>query len=107
MSTIIEDVFQIVVRDADGKKFEKVSRFNLTSEYFEFDAQLDVNVDIYPLHEGDKVTLALAHTLALDGTKDESYSFDQSGQPSLADKYEYVMFGMRLSETSRRLKLSE
>ncbi|KAH7433218.1 hypothetical protein KP509_07G059800 [Ceratopteris richardii] len=53
---------------------------------------LDVNTDIYPLQVDDKFTMALSSTLSLDGTPDDA-TFDQSGRKSLADKYEYVMYG--------------
>jgi DNA-directed RNA polymerase I, II, and III subunit RPABC3 len=43
---------------------------------------LDVNTEIYPLAPAEKFTLALASTLNLDDSK-----------ASLADEYEYVMFG--------------
>lgn len=34
---------------------------------------LDVNTEIYPMAVGDKFTMALAHTLNLDGTPDTGY----------------------------------
>lgn len=34
---------------------------------------LDVNTEIYPMDVGDKFTMALAHTLNLDGTPDTGY----------------------------------
>ena len=37
-------------------------------------------------------TLALASTLALDGSRD-SGTFDQSNAPSLLDQYDYAMYG--------------
>ena len=36
--------------------------------------------------------MVLAPTLSLDGTP-EDMSYDQSGKESLADAYEYVMYG--------------
>ncbi|GLT57754.1 hypothetical protein SLA2020_307040 [Shorea laevis] len=53
---------------------------------------LDVNTEIYPMHVGEKFTMALAHTLNMDGTPDTGY-FAQGGRKSLADKYEYIMHG--------------
>ena len=41
---------------------------------------------------GTKFTLVLAPTLSLNGTPEDT-SFDQSGEESLADAYEYVMYG--------------
>lgn len=34
---------------------------------------LDVNSELYPMRVGDKFTMALAHTLNLDGTPDTGY----------------------------------
>ncbi|GBG75384.1 hypothetical protein CBR_g20014 [Chara braunii] len=73
---LFEDIFKILTRDPEGKKFDRVSRYVCRSEQFEMDLILDINVDIYPLKEGEKFALALAPTLNLDGTPDEGV-FDQ------------------------------
>uniref|UniRef100_A0A7S0S905 DNA-directed RNA polymerases I, II, and III subunit RPABC3 n=1 Tax=Mantoniella antarctica TaxID=81844 RepID=A0A7S0S905_9CHLO len=86
-----EDLFEVIDRDADGKKFDKVSRFKCRSQ-FEAELQIDINVDIYKLEIGTRFTLVLAPTLSLDGTPEDA-SYDQSGKESLADGYEYVMYG--------------
>ncbi|KAG0555882.1 hypothetical protein KC19_11G010400, partial [Ceratodon purpureus] len=91
-TVLFEDIFSITQLDPDGKKFDKVSRIVAHSEQFDMDVLLDVNIDIYPMHVGEKFTLALASTLSLDGTLDDG-TFDQSRRKSLADKYEYVMYG--------------
>ncbi|OUS43381.1 beta-lactamase-like protein [Ostreococcus tauri] len=90
-ATRFEDMFEVIDRDPDGKKFDRVSRYKCRSE---FDAELtiDVNVDVYPLSVGQRFSLALAPTLSLDGSPEDD-AFDQSGKPSLADGYEYVMYG--------------
>ena len=54
---------------------------------------LDINVDLYSLEEGDKFKFALAETLALDSQLDDGV-FDQSGEESLMDHYDYVMHGL-------------
>ena len=89
---LFEDIFSITGLDPDGKKFDKVSRIVAHSEQFDMDVLLDVNIDIYPLSKKEKFTLALASTLSLDGAPDDG-TFDQSRRKSLADKYEYVMYG--------------
>jgi hypothetical protein len=59
------------------------------------DLTLDVNTDVYPLAVGDKFSLALAPTLALDGAPTgSSYGAAlQGGAPTLADNYDYVCHG--------------
>eukprot|EP00246_Nothoceros_aenigmaticus_P010060 TRINITY_DN26364_c0_g1_i1.p1 TRINITY_DN26364_c0_g1~~TRINITY_DN26364_c0_g1_i1.p1 ORF type:complete len:158 (+),score=32.47 TRINITY_DN26364_c0_g1_i1:250-723(+) len=89
---LFEDIFTITAMDPEGKKFDKVSRIVAHSEQFDMDLTLDVNVEIYPFFVEDKFTMALASMLSLDGTEDGTV-YDQSGRKSLADKYEYVMYG--------------
>eukprot|EP00798_Chlamydomonas_sp_ICE-L_P025939 gene25939-11615_t len=96
-STLFEDIFEVVSRDPDGMKFDRVSRYVCKSDLYECDMQLDINVDVYPLETGKKYNVALASTLAMDGTQG-SAKYDASfpgisGKPSLMDKYEYVMHG--------------
>eukprot|EP00243_Klebsormidium_subtile_P012413 TRINITY_DN7554_c0_g1_i1.p1 TRINITY_DN7554_c0_g1~~TRINITY_DN7554_c0_g1_i1.p1 ORF type:complete len:152 (-),score=34.14 TRINITY_DN7554_c0_g1_i1:62-517(-) len=88
-----EDIFTVTKKDPDGRKFDKVSRLIGVGEQFEMDLILDVNTSLYPLNKDDKFTLALAPKLSLrEGVQDSAF-FDQSGEPNLADKYEYVMHG--------------
>lgn len=89
---LFEDTFEVKEIDRDGKKFDKVSRIHCKSELFQAELVLDVNFDLYPMKKKMKFSLALATTLRLDGQRDEG-TFDQSGEESLADKYEYVMHG--------------
>mmetsp|Transcript_40185 Transcript_40185/g.89160 ORF Transcript_40185/g.89160 Transcript_40185/m.89160 type:complete len:154 (-) Transcript_40185:913-1374(-) len=94
---LFDDIFEVVRQDPDGKKFDKVSRYQCKSDLFECDMTLDVNIDVYPLQLNSKYQVALASTLYLDGTPSSS-KYDAtfpglSGKPSLMDKYEYVMYG--------------
>ena len=72
-----------------------VSRIEGRSDLYEMDLTLDVAVDVYPLAVGDKLSLALAGTLALDGGPTEPFfgAAAQGGRASLADAYEYVAHG--------------
>jgi len=72
-----------------------VSRIEGRSDLYEMDLTLDVAVDVYPLAVGDKLSLALAPTLALDGGPTEPFygAAAQGGRASLADAYEYVAHG--------------
>ncbi|PIA44750.1 hypothetical protein AQUCO_01700384v1 [Aquilegia coerulea] len=83
---LFEDIFTIKRMNPD------VSRVEVEGEHFNTKMQLDVNTDIYPLHDGEKFTMVLAPTLSLDGTPDTGY-FTPGGRKSLADKFEYVMHG--------------
>ncbi|ACO61470.1 predicted protein [Micromonas commoda] len=86
-----EDIFEVIDRDPDGKKFDKVSRFRCRSQ-FEADLEIDINVDIYKLDVGTRFTLVLSPTLSLDGTPEDP-SYDQTGKETLASSYDYVMYG--------------
>ncbi|KAA8515760.1 hypothetical protein F0562_018629 [Nyssa sinensis] len=88
-----DDVIKVDQVDADGKKFDKVSRIEAKSEEDEMQIQLDVNTEIYPIQVGQKFRMALAPTLNLDGSTVTSH-FPEGGQKSLADKFEYVMHGL-------------
>lgn len=60
------------------------------------DLLLDINVELYPVGENDRLTLALAKTLDLTGQADSGVYDPLLGtpaKPSLMDKYEYVMHG--------------
>ena len=46
---LFEDVFEILKKDPDGKRFDRVSRFYARSDTYQMDLVLDVNVDIYPM----------------------------------------------------------
>jgi DNA-directed RNA polymerase I, II, and III subunit RPABC3 len=60
------------------------------------DLTLDINCELYPIKSNEKFTLMLSKSLTLDEKEKESQnpSFRlNSTIPSLADKYDYVMFG--------------
>ncbi|MEW5301068.1 MAG: hypothetical protein WDW38_009366 [Sanguina aurantia] len=94
---LFEDIFEVNAKDPDGKKFDKVSRFQCRSDLYEMDLLLDINIDVYPLEAHDKFSLALSRTLNMDGSA-SSVKYDAkfpglSNNASLMDNYEYVMFG--------------
>lgn len=78
----------------DDRLRKPVSRLQCTSETHKMDMLLDVNTEIYPLEESDRFKMALAYTLSLNGQASAADdAFDQSGAPSLANSFEYVMHG--------------
>jgi DNA-directed RNA polymerase I, II, and III subunit RPABC3 len=97
---LLDDIFEVLEVDPDGKKFDKVSRVTAHSQLYDMDLVLDVNVDLYPLQAGDKVALCLSPTLNLDGSGmpvgdpgQQVYDTSVGKRATLADGYEYVMFG--------------
>lgn len=80
-----------------------VSRIRARSDLYEMDLTLDINVDLYPVSQGEKLALCLAPTLNLDGSAmpvstggnsvQSVYDPTVGSRPTLADRYEYVMFG--------------
>lgn len=94
---IIDDIFSITAVDPDGKKFDRVSRIVGQGHNHGIKMLLDVNVEMYPISQTNKYEIALTHSISLDGDQEmssgSSWNSRQASMPSLADKYEYVMYG--------------
>lgn len=56
-----------------------VTRIVCKGESSEMDLVLDINSDVYPVREGEKLRFVLARTLYEDGTPDDG-TYDQSGR---------------------------
>jgi len=67
---LFEDIFNITRIDPDSKKFDKVSHIEAHSDKFDAYMLLDVNIDVYPINQDKRYTIALASTLDLDGSPD-------------------------------------
>ncbi|KAJ3163156.1 hypothetical protein HDU86_002325 [Geranomyces michiganensis] len=100
-SQLFHSTFTVTEIDPYGKKFDRVSRITAKNESGDVEITLDVNTEIYPLQTHEKVSLALAATLSLDATfagGDDALAASsreawRSGERSLADDYDYVMYG--------------
>lgn len=57
------------------------------------DLILDVNTQLYPVNLGDKFRLLLTTSLKEDGMPDDGDFLSTDQGPSLADAFEYVMYG--------------
>lgn len=93
-TTLFDDIFQ--VQEVDQGRYNKVSRIEATSTSTEqCKLTLDINTDLFPVHVNDNLTVMLSSTLSLDGHEESSVSWraPQPGQRSLADDYDYVMYG--------------
>ncbi|PQQ03939.1 DNA-directed RNA polymerases II and V subunit 8A-like [Prunus yedoensis var. nudiflora] len=90
---LFDDIFTIEKVDPDGKKFDKVSRIVAQSEKRGVSLILDVNTEIYPMHEKDKFLMVLSPTLNWSGAPVAGKQ-GQVEQKSLADKFDYIMHGL-------------
>lgn len=93
---LLDDVFEVGAVDPDGKKFDRVSRIQAKSDNYDMRLLLDVNIELYPLAAGEKFTLALTKSIAFDAAGaplDADAAWRPDAPASLADKYEYVMYG--------------
>lgn len=95
-STLFDDIFTIT--EVDAARYNKVSRVVASSTTSsDIKITLDVNTDLFPLSANDSVTFTLASSLSLDGdaesTAQASWRPPKAGEKSLADDYDYVMYG--------------
>ncbi|GIL58720.1 hypothetical protein Vafri_13723 [Volvox africanus] len=106
---LFEDVFDVVDKDPDGKKFDSVSRFICHSDLYEMDLHIDLNTELFPLQRNDKFSLVLAWTLNLDATPgSEKYDAEFpaiSGRRTLMDNYDYVMYGKVFKYKDNNMKV--
>ncbi|KAI9502333.1 DNA-directed RNA polymerases I, II, and III subunit RPABC3 [Coemansia sp. RSA 1358] len=89
---LFSDTFDVKDVDKGGKKFDRVSRIDARSQTHDMSLIVDINSELYPVDAGDKVKLTLASSLG------ESFgagwrSYINGDERSLADDYDYVMFG--------------
>lgn len=93
---LLDDVFEITAVDPDGKKFDRVSRIQAKSDNYDMRLHLDVNIELYPVYNGQKFTLVLTKSIALNAANaalGPEAAWRPDAGPTLADKYEYVMYG--------------
>ena len=91
---LFHDTFVVEALNPDGKKFDKVTRLRCKSETYDetFGMTIDINSDLFPCKKGERLAVAFAHTLSLEGKPDTGV-YDQSGDASLLDNYDYAMHG--------------
>ena len=89
---LLNCLFEVVGMDEDGKKFDRVSRLVCVGVTENIDVTVDINCEVYKVKTGDKLKMVLCTTLDKDGGED-SEVYDQSGNPTLLDNYDYAMHG--------------
>ncbi|KAJ9604445.1 DNA-directed RNA polymerases I, II, and III subunit RPABC3 [Cladophialophora chaetospira] len=83
------------VNDINSAKYDRVSRIKAYNDNQDILLTLDVNTELYPLNVEDRITVALALSLNLDGSKDDGKGWREvgRGEQTLADEYDYVCHG--------------
>lgn len=92
---LFEDMF--TVDSTDPGRYNRVCRItghSLTSK--DITITLDINSELFPVKENDSLTITLASTLGNESsmiTSNGSWRPPKQGERSLADDYDYVMYG--------------
>lgn len=92
---LFEDMFN--VDSVDNARYNKVSRIEgQSSTAQDIKITLDINSELFPVKESDSLTITLASSLGNEDsmiTSNGSWRPPKRGDRSLADDYDYVMFG--------------
>ena len=93
---LYEEVFK--VDSLSEPKYDRVDRLFCTSLDGRTKMELDINNELFPCSEGDELTVALATSLALDGSKEENPGWRDTPKAgtvehTLADMFDYVCHG--------------
>src|ERR1700748_3777271 len=93
-NVIVENSFKVT--EINSAKYDRVSRIKAFSEGGqEVLLTLDVNTELYPPNVTTPVTVPLALSLNLDGSKDDGKGWRNvgRGEQTLADEFDYVCHG--------------
>lgn len=94
-ATLFDDIFK--VDTVDTARYDRVTRITAqSSSDSKVRLTLDVNSELFPLQKGNTISLAVAQTLSLDGEikpPTTGWREPKPGERSLADDYDYVMYG--------------
>lgn len=91
---LYEATFNLITKN--DAKYDRVSRFvGLSEGDNSTSISLDINTELYPLSENERITVCIALSLNLDGSKDDSKGWRNvgRGEQTLADEYDYVCHG--------------
>ncbi|KAL2885674.1 rna polymerase rpb8 [Ceratocystis lukuohia] len=96
-ATLFEESFNVT--EFDQSKYDRVARISATSSDESTILTLDINVELIQPGIGQNMTVMIATSLALDGSKSEEKGWrdtskgNQPAEPTLADMYDYVCYG--------------
>lgn len=87
---------EFIIDDVSSHKYDRVSRLTATS-FADASTKmtLDINSELFPCALHDRITITLASSLKLDGSKEEKGWRDvtRGEEPTLADMFDYVCHG--------------
>jgi DNA-directed RNA polymerases I, II, and III subunit RPABC3 len=90
---LFEDTFDVRALNENGRKFERVDRLSCKGTTYDVDTIVDVNRELLVVRPNDRLNLALASTLRVDGAPDDGKYRPLSQEANLSDSYDYVMHG--------------
>lgn len=90
-AALYEDSFQITT--VLDQTYDRVARVLGITSSSDTSLTLDINSELFPLQAGEAITMLIATTLNLDGTKDERGWRDKSNEETLASLWDYVCYG--------------
>lgn len=105
-STLFEEIFTIT--NIDDAKYDRVARLICSNGDNGTLMTLDVNSELFPCFKGETITVVLATSLALDGSKEEKGWRDvTTGEATMADMYDYVCHGKiyKFEDTAESLNM--
>ncbi|ODV80065.1 16-kDa RNA polymerase subunit [Suhomyces tanzawaensis NRRL Y-17324] len=92
---LFEDMF--IVESTDSGRYNKVSRITgHSSTSSDIKISLDINAELFPVKANDSLTITLAGSLGNEAsmlTSNGSWRPPKQGDSSLADDFDYVMYG--------------
>lgn len=107
---LFEDMFN--VESVDCARYNKVSRITgQSSTSQDIKITLDINSELFPVRDNDSLTIMLASSLGNESsmlTSNGSWRPPKNNDRSLADDYDYVMYGTvyKFEENSNNDKMS-
>ncbi|KKA28318.1 hypothetical protein TD95_003025 [Thielaviopsis punctulata] len=96
-ATLFEEGF--TVTEIDQSKYDRVARISAKSADESVVLTLDINVELLTLAVGQNISVMIATSLALDGSKSEEKGWrdptkgNNPPETTLADLYDYVCYG--------------
>ncbi|KAK9453899.1 hypothetical protein V1511DRAFT_49792 [Dipodascopsis uninucleata] len=93
-SLLFDDLFTVTT--VDSKRYDRVSRITGTSNTSDIHLTLDLNTELFPVSQGEVLSIAIAKSLSLipeSSSTTSGWREPKPGERGLADDYDYVMYG--------------